>query len=386
MTKRIWVQLLIGDTAHSPTKVEVDETSDIDDLKKVIKVGFPLLLYDVEALELQVYGPGVGKPTHLEQSLNPKSKLESLNLKTDEELRVVALPPPRTAQQAFLLTPQLDMFALKTEFTPTHPELFRSYFDFYIRENKTSVFGKCDRSNNNIEVDLVWPVSYSTVWSALQSALQGDRDLFNDLSKQIKFCRLPALPQIWTYQPSESSPRLKHWNDAWVNGTELPSTFPAIKKAPSDIVSVGTQTAHIVSLSEYKQQALWLLCQVSVSKKQANEILKSFDQLVLTLPVGEHNNFDRLDFFFAWQMVKQYSNSFSATLIPVMVKPTNDDVLPLQHITLDEIPEQQAQIYHHAFVLRKYLTLAVRNKLYCPDDFVQEWKSTDFTSNCFLKG
>jgi len=294
-------------------------------------------------------------------------------------------PAPAPPVVAFLLR---TGFAVSNEDVALH---FRSYFHFYLKEGGAIVYGTCDRTKLDISLNLCWLAQATDrVMTAFQKAL-GTADFatigIQIMSQLRPLTELVLLQQPWTYTPQTSSPREKFWNESWdPNDDPLPTDFPTLKTAPSDLPSTSSQHAHIVSMKEFSNQTLWLLQQVPLPESKAIKVFQGFHRCIIELDYVVHSTYDKLHFYFAWHTTKISRTEFKITLRPVIVhKPDSDGVPELSHQeTIEHIASsQEAQLYHRALVLRKYLTLFLRKRCNYVTSFIREWHATRLTSECF---
>jgi hypothetical protein len=258
---------------------------------------------------------------------------------------------------------------------------FRSYLKYYLKENKSFLYGTVDRiSDVEVKINAYWLASdQSRILECFCAALPSVDSFPNTVIDYTEIVNVTRLPPLWLYESTELSPQFLVWDDSFVTTDDGPLIGVPAHQTPSDTESQNTQTAHIVSRNDGSTVGAWLIAQApGETDSTALEWYRKFDNLTLTMPFDDHTNYDRLHFFFAWRAIKIGTN-FSITLSPVIVKDGKN--CPLPHYTLEEILPNDLDIYLHSLVLRKYLTLIIRRKLNCLTAFKCQWQDPPHSDN-----
>jgi hypothetical protein len=316
------------------------------------------------------------------------------NALRDEKTRLEA---SNTAAQG------LPMFRFQASFVVVGSAgtLFRSMLHRRLVKRGFYLRGKCDRDEGTgtVVIDIfVDPRDSGGVLEVLRNVvdnlaacggLGGGPGAAERVKEKLRDHCIESMPsdtRVWEYTALDTSPKRGAFKRpvGFTFKTADPILFPRSPKKKHKSSSDGSQNAHILFATGYRDQLMSILTDdLGLAKDAATRELNAVLALTEKLAYRDHQDYDNFHYFFAWKVVAnaaQSDSQFALLLSPRFVGNVETDVESL--FVEPNLNNSDRDTWIKALVLRKNLTLMVKAE-YAPELLRREWNELPGQSGCW---
>jgi hypothetical protein len=279
--------------------------------------------------------------------------------------------------------------------------LFRSMLHRRLTNAKLFPSGRCDRNEGTGRVTIDFFVNPNDRGGVLDvlckvvdnlaasGGLKGGPDTGKEVKEGLEKNRLENMDgstTVWRYAALDTSPKRGAFKrPAGVTFKKAdPELFPRSPKKKPKSSSDGSQNAHILFATGYRDQLMNILTDdLGLAADAAKRELDAVLTLTKKLAYRDHQDYDNFHYFFAWKVVANAANrdsQFALHLSPRFVGDVETDVESL--FVEPNLNNSDRDTWIKALVLRKTLTLKVRGE-YAPELLQREWDERPDQSGCW---
>jgi X-X-X-Leu-X-X-Gly heptad repeat protein len=277
----------------------------------------------------------------------------------------------------------LELLNIRCEFTERASSGFYNFrsilWQFLGGGTRSLPGGTCVRVGDAITVDFFVGGSdeaqrvVSAVQSAIRSAMVSTVEDKTSVVSSVTVSRVSKPFQAsWSYNPEDGSPRKVHIR--FTGGVPRPADLKK-GRAEGSVTSGSSndEAAHVVPQRDKALLVEYLLGLMGLYDGDARAEKERVNKITIALAHDDHKMFDKYPFYFAWRFTVEEA-VLKVLLCPRIVIEEGLDI-PKQVIR--EGKASDLEIWRHALVLRKYLTILIKSDTLFPAEMYTEWASSD---------